>query len=173
MDLWAKAHGTFDVHAQLRARASRNRNNPSFLKGLLIGPDGLAMAASSTRKNGQLFRYYVTATSQKQGDKNSPLPPLSARTLELMVLEEIRKRLTSRELLFKVWQQASEQDGNLNENTIRAALGDLAYVWDELFAPEKRRLPELLIKRIELAAEQVTVYFKPDGMNAVAIELQP
>ena len=53
-----------------------------------------------------------------------------------------------------------------------AALGDLASVWDELFAPEKRRLTELLIKRIELAAEQVTVYFRPDGMNAVAIELQ-
>ena len=66
-----------------------------------------------------------------------------------------------------------EQDGNLNENTIRPALSDLASVWDELFAPEKRRLTELLIKRIELAAEQVTVYLKPDGMNAVAIELQP
>ena len=131
------------------------------------------MATSSTRKNGQLFHYYVTGTSQKQGAKNSPLPPLSARTLELMVLEEIRKRLANPELLFKVWQQASEQDGNLNENTIRAALGDLASVWDELFAPEKRRLTELLIKRIELAAEQVTVYFRPDGMNAVAIELQP
>ncbi|WP_238593878.1 hypothetical protein [Endozoicomonas atrinae] len=93
--------------------------------------------------------------------------------MELMVLEEIRKRLASPELLFRVWQRASEQDGNLDENTIRAALGDLASVWDELFAPEKRRLTELLIKRIELAAEQVTVYFRPDGMNAVAIELQP
>ncbi|WP_066018505.1 DUF2924 domain-containing protein [Endozoicomonas atrinae] len=84
-----------------------------------------------------------------------------------------RLKLASPELLFKVWQQASEQDVNLNENTIRATLGDLASVWDELFTPEKRRLTELLIKRIELAAEQVTVYFRPDGMNAVAIELQP
>ncbi|MGB1270531.1 MAG: recombinase family protein [Endozoicomonas sp.] len=173
MDLWAKAHGTFDVHAQLRSKSSKQRNNPSFLKGMLVGPDGLAMTTSSTRKNGQLFRYYVTGTSQKQGAKNSPLPPLSARTVELMVLEEIRKRLASPELLFKVWQQASKQDGNLDENTVRTALGDLASVWDELFAPEKRRLTELLIKRIELAAEQVTVYFRPEGMNAVAIELQP
>ena len=173
MSLWARAHGTFDIHAQLRAKASRNRNNPSFLKGLLIGPDGMAMNTSSTRKNGQLFRYYVTGTSQKQGAKNSPLPPLSARTVELMVLEEIKKRLASPELLFKVSQQANELDKNFDETTIRTALDDLASVWDELFAPEKRRLTELLIKRIELAAEQVTVYFRPDGINAVAIELQP
>ncbi|WP_257265766.1 recombinase family protein [Endozoicomonas sp. ONNA2] len=105
MDLWAKAHGTFDVHAQLRSRSSKQRNNPSFLKGMLVGPDGLAMTTSSTRKNGQQFRYYVTGTSQKQGAKNSPLTPLSARTVE----QEIRKRLASPELLFKVWQQTGWQ----------------------------------------------------------------
>ncbi len=173
MDLWAKAHGTFDVHAQLRSRASRNRSNPSFLKGLLIGPNGLAMTTSSTRKNGQQFRYYVTGTSQKQGAKKSPLPPMSARTLENLVLEVIRKRLASPELLFKVWEQVNQDNNNLDEAVIRSALGDLASIWDELFAPEKRRLTELLIKRIELASEQVTIYFQPEGMNAITSELQP
>ncbi len=172
-DLWAKACSTFDIHAQLRSRSSRQRNNPSFLRGLLVGPDGKIMTTSSTRKNGQQFRYYVTRTGQQQGARCSAMPPLSARTLELMVLEEIRKRLASPELLFKVWQQAGDQEDHLDENTIRTALSDLASVWDELFAPEKRRLTELLIKRIELATEQVTIYFKPEGMNDVAIELQP
>ena len=169
MDLWAKAHGTFDVHAQLRSRESHNRKNPSFLKGLLFGPDGHALTTSSTRKNGKQFRYYV---SQAKGYENSPLPPLSASTVETMVLEETRKRLESPELLFNVWQQASQVEDSIDLEMIRTALNDLASIWDELFAPEKRRLTELLIKRVVLEANQVSIYYQPEGMNAITQELQ-
>ncbi|MCW7551762.1 recombinase family protein [Endozoicomonas gorgoniicola] len=172
MDLWAKAHGTFDVHASLRSRESRHRKNPSFLRGLLFGHDGHALTTSSTRRNGQQFRYYVSRTAQAKGYKNASLPPLSATAVENLILEETRKRLTSPELLFKVWQQASEVDKTISEDIIRTALNDLASIWDELFAPEKRRLVELLIKRIELDLNQVTIYYQPDGINAVTQELQ-
>ena len=172
MDLWAKTHGTFDIHAQLRSRESHNRKNPSFLKGLLFGPDGHALSNSSTRKNGKQFRYYVSYTAQAKGYDKSPLPPLSANTVETMVLEETRKRLESPELLFNVWQQASQVDESVDLEMIRTALNDLASIWDELFAPEKRRLTELLIKRVVLEAEQVSIYYQPEGMSAITSELQ-
>ena len=135
MSLWAKAHGTFDVHAQLRSKESRQRANPSFLRGLIFGPDGQALSTSSTRKNGQQFRYYVSQTAQKQGYKNSPLPPLSATTVEKLVLEETRKRLESPELLFQVWQQVNSTESSIDENNIRTALNDLASIWDETVRP--------------------------------------
>ena len=49
---------------------------------------------------------------------------------------------------------------------------DLGSVWNELFAPEKKRLTELLIQRIELNVDEVILYFKPDGINAITHELQ-
>ena len=160
------------MHASLRSRESRNRKNPSFLKGLLFGPDGHALTTSSTRRSGQQFRYYVSYTAQSKGYKNAPLPPLSATTVENMVLEETRKRLESPELLFSVWQQANQVDDAIDEQTVRTALNDLASIWDELFAPEKRRLITLLIKRIDLTMDQVIIHYQPEGMNAITRELQ-
>ncbi len=49
---------------------------------------------------------------------------------------------------------------------------DLSCIWEELFTPEKRRLTELLIQRIDLTAKKVTIYYKPDGIKAVTTELQ-
>ncbi len=87
-------------------------------------------------------------------------------------MKETRKRLESPELLFNVWQQASQVDESVDLEMIRTALSDLASIWDELFAPEKRRLIELLIKRVVLEAEQVSIYYQPEGMNAITSELQ-
>ena len=171
-DLWAKAQGTFDVHAQLRSKESRQRATPSFLRGLIFGPDGHALTTNSTRKNGQQFRYYVSQTAQQQGAAKSPLPPLTASTVETMVLEETRKRLASPELLFQVWQQINQAEPSIKESDIRQAMTDLGSVWNELFAPEKKRLTELLIQRIELNVDEVILYFKPDGINAITHELQ-
>ncbi|MET4695023.1 hypothetical protein [Endozoicomonas lisbonensis] len=49
---------------------------------------------------------------------------------------------------------------------------DLSGIWDELLTPEKRRLTELLIHRIDLTANEVTIYYKPDGIEAVTSEFQ-
>ena len=170
--LWSEAQGTFDVHARLRAKESRQRTSPSFLRGLLFGPDGRSLTATSTRRNGQQFRYYVSQTAQQQGAKKSPLPPLPALTLEKMVLEATRQQLISPELLFQVWKQAHQTESSIKESHIRLALSDLGSVWDELFAPEKRRLIELLVQRIEVTEEEVTLDFRPDGIHAITHELQ-
>ncbi len=171
-ELWAKAQTTFDIHAHLRSRESKHRADPSFLQGLLFGPDGHALSSKNTRVKGKLFRYYVSQTAQKLGYKHSPLPPLSAVTLEKLVLTDTYKRLQSPDLIFKVWQQASQTDNAIKETTIQTALQDLSSVWDELFAPEKRRLIRLLVARIELDMKKVTIYYKPEGLNTITQELQ-
>lgn len=107
---------------------TRTGRTPSA--GVLFGSDGRALTSSSTRKNGQQFRYYVSQTAQKQGAKKSPLPPLSALTVENMVLEETRKQLASPELLFQVWQQINQTAPSVKESDIRH---DLARIFRTLF----------------------------------------
>ncbi|WP_263080160.1 recombinase family protein [Endozoicomonas sp. Mp262] len=171
-ELWQQAQDTFDVHASIRSRSSFARANPAFLKGLITGPNGKALSTNTTRKRGQQFRYYVSQTAQQYGAQQSPLPPLSASTLEGMVVNDTQKRLVSPELLFNVCQRVQKQLPDTTEDEIRSALNNLGEIWGELFAPEKRRLTELLIARVEVTQESLTLYYQPDGMQAVVKELQ-
>ena len=113
---------------------------------MLFGPDGHALSATSIRKkNGKYFRYYVSYTAQSKGYANSPLPPLSAPTLEKLVLDNTRRRLASPELMLQVWNKVSSAHPNIEMEQVRKAMQDLSSIWEELFTPEKRRLTELLI----------------------------
>ncbi|WP_034837094.1 recombinase family protein [Endozoicomonas numazuensis] len=173
-DLWAKAVAAFDIESIQRSRQSRLRKNPSFLKGLLFGPDGHALSATSTRKqNGKLFRYYVSYSAQSKGYSNGPLPPLSASVLEKLVLESTQRQLASPELLLHVWEKVEKTEPQISIDRVRLALNDLSSIWEELFTPEKRRLIELLIHRIDLTPTTLTILFKPDGIDSVVSELSP
>ncbi|MGI9282428.1 MAG: recombinase family protein [Endozoicomonas sp.] len=173
-DLWARAVEAFDIESIQRSRKSRLRKNPSFLKGLLYGPDGHALSSTSTRKkNGKLFRYYVSYSAQSKGYSNGPLPPLSAPVLETLVLESTRRQLASPELMLQVWKKVEAVEPQIAIETIRQSLNNLSTIWEELFTQEKRRLTELLIHRIDLTPTTLTILFKPDGIQAVVSELSP
>lgn len=56
-----------------RSRASKTRaQTPALLKGLLFAPNGHAMSPTHTRRNGRLYRYYVTQTVLKLGPETCP-----------------------------------------------------------------------------------------------------
>ncbi len=58
----------------------------SPLAGRIFGPDGGVMIPSSTRRNGRCYRYYISNKAVSDGYKKAPVPPISAGTLEEMVL---------------------------------------------------------------------------------------
>jgi site-specific DNA recombinase len=45
------------------------------LKGIIFDPTGAAMSPTHTRKNGRLYRYYLSQTVLKKGSGDCPVPP--------------------------------------------------------------------------------------------------
>jgi site-specific DNA recombinase len=59
-DLWDKVHGILKESPRMRAVRTRVQT-PALLKGLIFGPNDVAMTPSHTRKkDGRLYRYYVS-----------------------------------------------------------------------------------------------------------------
>ena len=65
-ELWEKLHAILKESPRKRA-ANTRAQTPALLKGLLYGPDGAAFSPTHTRKDGRLYRYYVSQTVLKHG----------------------------------------------------------------------------------------------------------
>lgn len=58
------------------------------------------------------------------------------------------------------------------ESQVADALRQLDPLWDELFPAEQARIVQLLIERVVLNEDGIQVRFRPDGLNALATELE-
>jgi len=70
--IWDKVQGQFKENPRKRAGTARAQT-PSLLKGIIFGPTGLAMSPTHTRKNGRLYRYYLSQTVLKRGAGDCPV----------------------------------------------------------------------------------------------------
>jgi site-specific DNA recombinase len=83
--LWDKVH--LIQKESPRARGTRTRaQTPALLKGLVFGPDGAASSPTHTRKDGRLYRYYVSQSVLKFGKGACPIRRVPAGDLEAAVI---------------------------------------------------------------------------------------
>ena len=64
--LWNQVHEIMASNPHMRAGLARNRS-PALLRGLIFGADGRALSPTHTRKQGRLYRYYVSQSVLKGG----------------------------------------------------------------------------------------------------------
>jgi len=170
-------HETWDkVHAILtespRKRAARTRaDTPALLKGLLYGPDGAAFSPTHTRKGDKLYRYYVSQTVLKHGAGSCPVGRVPAGELEAAVIQRLRAVFRQPEIVAGTWKAARGHDGAVTEADAREALGQLDPLWDELFPAEQARIVGLLVERIDICTEGLTIRFRVDGLTGLAREM--
>jgi site-specific DNA recombinase len=69
--LWDQVHAILKESPRKRAGNARAQT-PALLKGLLFGPDGAAMSPTHTRKSGLLYRYYISQSVMKRGNRGLP-----------------------------------------------------------------------------------------------------
>ena len=120
-DLWDKVHAILGESPRKRAGSTRAQT-PALLKGLIFGPTGHAMAPTHTRKAGRLYRYYVSTAVLKQGRDACPVGRVPAGEVEAAVIGQVRRLLTTPEIVVRTWRAAREQDGTIGEGEVRAAL---------------------------------------------------
>ena len=81
---WDKVQAKFQESPRKRAAATRAQT-PALLKGIIFGPAGTAMSPTHTRKNGRLYRYYLSQTVLKQGAGDCPVARVPAAEIEKIV----------------------------------------------------------------------------------------
>jgi hypothetical protein len=130
------------------------------------------MTPSHTRKQGRLYRYYVTTSVLKLGPDTCPIKRVPAAEIEGAVIEQLRMLLRSPEMIVKAWMAAREEDDTINESEVREALVEFDALWDELFPAEQARSVQLLVERVDVDVDSISIQLRTEGIGSVVSELR-
>jgi len=162
-EVWDKVHAI--LRESPRKRAARTRaDTPALLKGLLFGPDGAAFSPTHTRKGGKLYRYYVSQTVLKHGAGSCPVGRVPAGEIEAAVISQLRTVFRQPEVFAGTWKAARTHADDITPADARDALTQLDPLWDELFPAEQARIVALLVERVDIETDGLSVRLRVDGL---------
>ena len=170
--LWDQVHAILQESPRKRATKTRGQNTPALLKGLLFGPDGRAFTPAYTRRGNRLYRYYVSTGVIKRGAEACTVRRVPAAEIEAAVIDQIRAIVCTPEIIVRTWRQARRHDAGITEDEVRAALAEFSAVWDELFPVEQARLIQLLVERVEVKPDGLTIRLRTQGLTSLATDLR-
>ena len=81
--------------------------------------------------------------------------------------------LRSPEMIVKTWAAAREGDSDISETEVRDALIQFDALWDELFPTEQARIVQLLVERIDVGVDGISIRLRTEGIASVIAELRP
>ncbi|MDI3470329.1 MAG: recombinase family protein [Pseudolabrys sp.] len=171
-ELWDKVHAILQESPRKRAANTRGQNTPALLKGLLFGPGGRAFTPAYTRRGSRLYRYYVSTGVIKRGPDACTIRRVSAAEVEAAVINQVRALLRTPEIIVRTWKEARRQDNNIAEGDVRKALVEFDALWDEFFPAEQARLIQLLVDRVDVMPDGITIRLRTEGLASVAADLQ-
>ena len=135
-----------------------------------------AMTPTHTRRRGRLYRYYLCLGASRRGHDTCPVRSIAASEVEGLVLAQVRRLLASPELVARTITAVQRESGTaedllVDENEVIEALGALEPVWDELYPAEQARILRLLIERIEVAPDGISLTLHAAGIRSLVAEL--
>ena len=173
---WDRVHEVLASNAKRRGNEARART-PAPLRGLMRCTHcSAAMTPTHTRRRGRLYRYYVCLGASRRGHDTCPVRSIAASEVEGLVLGQVRRLLASPELVARTLtavhqQDRAAEDAVLEEGEVIEALGALELVWDELYPAEQARILRLLIERIDVAPDGISVTLHAAGIRSLVAEL--
>jgi site-specific DNA recombinase len=96
--------------------------------------------------------------------------------VERLVLGQVRRLLASPELVARTitavrGEDGGAEDARIEEREVLEALGALEPVWGELYPAEQARIMRLLIERIDVAPDGISVTLHAAGIRSLVAEL--
>ena len=168
--IWDKVQARFRESPRKRGAATRAQT-PALLKGLIFGPTGVAMSPTHTRKNGRLYRYYISQTTLKQGAGDCPATRVPAAEIEKIVIDQVRLLLLSPEIIVQTWRSARKSIKGMTKSEVRNTLQAFDPLWNQLFPAEQSRIIELLVERVDVLTDHVDVRLRIAGVTSLIGEL--
>jgi site-specific DNA recombinase len=136
----------------------------------------LTMTPTHTPRRGRLYRHYVCLGASRRGHDTCPVRSIAAAEVEALVLGQVRRLLAAPEVVARTTTAArreygAAEDPLVDESEVIEALGALEPVWDELYPAEQARIMRLLIKRIDVAPDGISVTLHAAGIRSLVAEL--
>ncbi len=170
--LWDRVHEILTESPRRRGASTRARS-PALLKGLIFGPDGVAMTPSHTKKDGRLYRYYVATSVIRSGQPSTgAIRRIPASEIEAAVVEQIKLLVRSPEIVVATWRTARNHIAGLTERQVRELLHSFEDVWSELFPAEQARIVQLLVARVDVSPAGADITLRTDGLSTLLQDLR-
>jgi DNA invertase Pin-like site-specific DNA recombinase len=167
--LWDRTHAAKAEGPRKRAAKARAQT-PALLKGLLFGPTGAAMSPTHTRKGGRLYRYYVSQSVLRQGRGACPIARVPAGEIEAAVIDQLRILLRTPEVVVATWRAARKITSDITEAEVSDALYQLDPLWNELFPAEQARIVQLVVERIDVREQGISLRLRTGGLASFVQE---
>jgi hypothetical protein len=129
------------------------------------------MSPTHTRKNGRLYRYYLSQTVLKQGSGDCPVARVPAAEIEKIVVDQVRLLLLSPEIIVRTWRSARKSIKGMTESEVRDALQAFDPLWNQLFPAEQSRIIQLLVERVDVLVDRVDIKLRIAGVTSLISEL--
>jgi site-specific DNA recombinase len=171
-ELWDKVHAILQESPRKRAAKTRGRNTLAPLRGLLFGPNDRAFTPAYTRRGSRLYRYYVSTGVIKRGPEACPIQRVPAAEVEAAIIDQVRALVRTPEIIVRTWKEAHRRDGSVTEDDVRKSLSGFDAVWEELFPAEQARVIQLLIERVDIRLDGLTIRLRTEGLASLATDLQ-
>jgi hypothetical protein len=116
--------------------------------------------------------YYVSTGVIKRGPEACAIRRVPAAEIEAAIIDQVRALVRTPEIIVRTWKEARRHDGSITEDEVRKALAELDPLWDELFPAEQARLIQLLVERVEIKPDGLTILLRTEGLASIAADLQ-
>jgi site-specific DNA recombinase len=173
---WDRVHEVLATNAKRRGNEARART-PAPLRGLMRCTHcSAAMTPSQTRRRGRLYRYYICLGASRRGHDTCPVRSIAAGEVEGLVLGQVKRLLASPEMVARTITAVRQEDSAADhtqpgEGEVIEALAALEPVWDELYPAEQARILRLLIERIDVAPDGISLTLHAAGIRSLVAEL--
>lgn len=87
------------------------------------------------------------------------------------MVDQVRALVVTPEIVVRAWKQAREHDAGVTEEEVRTALAEFSALWGELFPAEQARIIQLLVERIEIQPDRLSIKLCKNGLVSLANEL--
>ncbi len=85
----------------------------------------------------------------------------------------MRRILRAPDMVAGVAERAARLDPSLDEAQVTVAMTRMDAIWEQLFPAEQQRIVRLLIDKVIVSPNEIEVRFRPNGIEALAMELRP
>lgn len=170
--LWDKVHSILKISPRVRANNTRAQT-PAMLKGLIFTDTGVAMTPTHTRKGERLYRYYISmdALRNRGTEGQDSIVRLNAGVIESAVIQKIRQLLRTPEIAAKACAALSAARSGLTEKDVAEALATFDSFWDNLFPAEQDRTARLLIERVVVSKEGMSLDLRTSGLSSLVSDM--
>ena len=162
--VWNRSREILSANDRIPDR-SRNVEIVAPLKGILkCGHCGCSMMPTYSRKNGKKYFYYLCVKDAKRGEPHCPVHQVSAGEIEKNVREQLRKFLQSPTIIMRLATALNMPGVDITE-----ALQGI--FWEEITPGEANRLTALLIEKVIVYENKLSVELKCSGVKTLLEEL--